>query len=769
MPTGDHARPIVQNLRAYIDDRFERIDESAMEVIKAAIPNDKNYYRQCLIPLLTVLECYLRVSGQVLNLDQIRSPAFGTLCLRFLGALYSARFSGHTANRKYSFAKVLVDLVPKLNPRASRELGASLKLSTLGPSDLLLSHIKEFDVAALDEEQVWLCRRWPAVDKKGRDQWLDLLPVYGKLGKDFVSRLHDVCVSYVHGRVGAIPCIGSLCEFIATYDELKTPKDFENSLFVTRFFRAFLVFHFKARYERGTLVTTLLNEWRSQFAHFAIEYLVGSGLFAEPLGAFPMPERGRVEFHRKRTPRTPDPLAKLLTPIPIEVSDDEALELLFGSLRDDFDLIVAWARHDCENLWGRYERRVAIAPFGAPRTIGITTINNGARRLVDPLNPDWVANIAATFVHHGFMPGTEKRVTLLYGGGLEDVAYELALPTNGALLPHCALLVATHPQITPSFLETLELFDRHGKMVGLVETDAGTYLIGRKARRGAVLAQQRILLNDETKRIVEQLIVLTEPLRDFLRERSHDDWRFLLLSCGRSFGVPHREKTLATYTSMSRKILETAAAFESVCDLSFEERIARARRFSLTSLRATAAVLVYLETRSVEKMALALGHDKYHPGLLAHYLPAPLRAFFQERWIRIFQAGVIVEAMKDSSYLLEASSFKTIAELHMFLSRHALREIPVIESAGSTELQKPESEVLFGVSPEILQVLLSLHAAVEMASGRIHAKARYWAGIAARLSDYLASEQHFRDDLRYFLQRARKELTPELYLELIRA
>jgi hypothetical protein len=44
-------------------------------------------------------------------------------------------------------------------------------------------------------------------------------------------------------------------------------------------------------------------------------------------------------------------------------------------------------------------------------------------------------------------------------------------------------------------------------------------------------------------------------------------------------------------------------------------------------------------------MAEALGHKYYRPELLSFYLPESILNFFQSRWIRIFQKGIICEAI----------------------------------------------------------------------------------------------------------------------------
>lgn len=63
---------------------------------------------------------------------------------------------------------------------------------------------------------------------------------------------------------------------------------------------------------------------------------------------------------------------------------------------------------------------------------------------------------------------------------------------------------------------------------------------------------------------------------------------------------------------------------------------------TLTKFRASRGVQIYLETESSSKMAEALGHIKYDPQLLKHYLPEPILEFFQRRWILLFQKVLYV-------------------------------------------------------------------------------------------------------------------------------
>jgi hypothetical protein len=195
------------------------------------------------------------------------------------------------------------------------------------------------------------------------------------------------------------------------------------------------------------------------------------------------------------------------------------------------------------------------------------------------------------------------------------------------------------------------------------------------------------------------------------------------------------------------------------------------RQFGLPALRASSGVLVYLKTLSVEKMAKALGHACYNHKLLARYLPTSIIDFFQERWVRIFQTGIIVEALKQSECMLEATEFQTMVELDAFLRNHALKTVPLHPEEPDVSSESDpacrNSEVIFGINAGILTILLSLQLAVEQAEQRVCAKANYWVGISRRLIAYLESDLSGREDLQDYLTTARHAADPTLMKALI--
>ena len=190
---------------------------------------------------------------------------------------------------------------------------------------------------------------------------------------------------------------------------------------------------------------------------------------------------------------------------------DEEVDLFLGHPRGEHAQVHAQAGVDALDAHGEAGRqpgglvvddevrRVALAPEGIVREVHRPGIKRDNRLwLTSRRNPKYLHNAAATFNHYGYENNASLRVSILYPAPLRDTALEMGLPVTDSLYPHCILLVAEHPEITPSFLENCELFDLNGDRSGYVSTDSGPRLVGKKYRRGSALAQQIIPLTERT-------------------------------------------------------------------------------------------------------------------------------------------------------------------------------------------------------------------------------------------------------------------------------
>lgn len=721
---------------------------------------------------LKLVEAALQVMGRSMKLSDLHTNHFNATCELVLGAFASPKFLEASEARRSDyigkFRNAILSL-KKETPSAQIHSDIFVK-ATASMSSAILGAQLEFERLHLIEEKCWLWRGWTATSSTGKTTALPLYKIYLRLGRSFTDRLHKAVQSYISVRSSNVaPLLTALASFIHTYPEnmpakLRTPEQdnfsaklLQNPNFAERFWQGFLYWHSKAFYLEGHRLGTVSAKWNSQFKTFAYEALNKSGLFHIPSHGLPKLDIPRISGERTNIRITADGSevkCKLLTDVPLHTSDENALKILFQDIESDLNLVLQWSEAEVRATNQRIASRLHLATQGKIRLIQPTGTNSdGHKWIANPSNPDWLSNISATFAHHGFLCESRDKIDLssLYGP-TALAARELGLPVSDVLNPYLNLLVAEHPSITPGFLTSLQLFDKRGRRSGLTEGDGIAVLHGTKRRRGPTHAAQDIVLTERGHELVLQIIELTNPLRDYLRKHGDGNWRRLILSSAQGFGYP---KPYRPDPRIPGRVDKNSLALASICGLDIQKALSLIERTRLPTIRASKAVLIYIESASVAQMSTALGHAKCNERLLTHYLPAPILEFFRERWIRLFQTGIILEALKGSPYRMRAASFKTAAEMDEFLNLHAIKTIAL---ADPKESDTSDSQVMFGLDLEILTLLTSLCAAAEISTRPINTISTYWIKLAKKLFSYIESTQCIRHDIKKLLHSAKERI-----------
>ncbi|MHC8346602.1 hypothetical protein [Pseudomonas sp. RT6P73] len=369
-------------------------------------------------------------------------------------------------------------------------------------------------------------------------------------------------------------------------------------------------------------------------------------------------------------------------------------------------------------------------------------MDRGPKRSVDggrhtsPDNPMLLNNLAATLRGNGF--GALIRAKRNHRLKIKGLGKTLALPLSETLLAFCLKLIRLHPEITPSFLNSVELFNRNGKRVGKKPGDTCYYLLGYKDRKQAASSQMQVKLTTESEKLVEFLALMTAPLRAYLKTQNDDARRRLLLTCKSGFGRP---SPYACKVQLTPKMLTTLRDELMALHPQSHALIPELAHSLLrpSTMRSTAAVLVFFETSSVYRMAQALGHNAYTPDLLLRYLPSSILHFYRDRWVRVFQTGIIVQAMVDTPLLLQATGFDSALKLDAFLEHHVLT-IPRPQDAASITTDRLGDRTFICLSIVTLRILLTLHLLSGTDPGRLNGKARHWAEFTQHLLTYLESD-----------------------------
>lgn len=788
MMTTDNVLPIIRSNARYDEYPFEAIDEPARGLLRqgmiANLRRKPHEASSDIERLLKILDAALQVTGRNLSVRHMYTYRFNSTCELLVGALSSSRFLEASPARRSGYIGLFRFGVLGLG-KVDHRIQLHSRIFTNATSSLAqpLSELRDrFERLSLIDEKAWVWRGWTATSSAGVTTVLPLLKVYQVMGRPFTERLHASIDQYISARAaGVAPLVKELASFMQGYPETM-PHELRSSIptrlssavlqdkaFADRFWRGFLVWHVTTAFEAGTKMTSIAAEWNRQFGRFATEALASPNLFVIPSGGLPRLDRRGVpgeRTHVRITATGEEVKCKLLTDVPLQATDEQALGLLVRDIESDLGLVTKWSRAEVQLTNARIEQRRQLAKDGKPRRIQSVGSNEpGHKWISDRENPAWIANCAATFEHYGFLVEGKDQCDLsaLYGGSLSDLAEEFGLPVRDVLNPYVNLLVSEHPSMTPAFLRSIQIYDKRGVKSGISEGDGVVTLHGVKRRRGPKLAAQDIPLTPQGYELILQIIEVTKPLRDYLRKRGDGNWRYLLLSCSKGFGYPTRYRIDPMYPARYER---SAQRLAEVCSVDLAKARGLVRRTSLPTIRASKAVLIYVETGSVSAMSKALGHSQCDEGLLSHYLPMPILEFFRERWIRLFQTGIILEALTGSPFRFRASAFSTLQEMDDFLKHHAIQTISLSDSDGTTEMS---SKVMFGLDVDILTLLISLCSAVERASQPVGAIALYWTKIAKKLVAYIESPQCIRHDIKAYLEEARSRVDTTLLDGVLRA
>ena len=762
---------IIQNARSLRHYDFERLNDTTIQTIYGIHRIRSNETRvQKFGILLKLFECYLQITDQEFISPNAINAQFDRTIELFVGALWSNKFFNAKIAQRYELTKLLMKLLDAL--KLSQYL--SINLSPLMQNEIKsysVNPVALFENTKLNEERVYYWQGWWTYNKANTRWFLPLNGVYKSYGREFTQRLFFQIDTVFSGKSKSITHgIPDFCRWLSISGY--TLEQFDDPVSVQNLFQDYLKFYLSDGYKSGNgrSIKCLVVCWR-RFIVFVENNFIGS-IFAEPFGKLISPQPTTISGNERRIKTTSDGIAvkeKLLTEIPLHVTDEKAFELLFCQIQRDVNHVVTIAQGLADDLWQRYLRRKTLSKNGVVKPLKYTTdLDEESRQwIIHKNNPLWLTNCAATFEHFGFTYDNNNRpiVCSSYSISSLDAVYELGLPTNYALLPYMALLVAEHPSIVPSFLTDFELYNKQGKLTGFVKLDSTYVLDGRKKRRGPNNAQQIITLTEKSVPLIEQVIAITDCVRTNMKNKGDDNWRYLFLSCNKGFSLSRMCSQYHQAKDSKKSFYQELA--KETSDMKVEHAEKLSARFELNALRASKAVLVYLQTRSITKMAEVLGHKEYSPKSISHYLPEPILDFFQSRWIRIFQQGLIVEAMKDSPHLLNATEFNTMDEFHEFMKNHALKTIPAHLENNQNQKEQSSSnnidEIIFNINAGILSLLLSLQHAVCNAKRQVCGMAAYWSEVTTHLINHIESgSQHAsNEEFKSYLKAARCHMSPE--------
>jgi len=703
---------------------------------------------------IKLLEVFCDITGQRITTETLKSPDIDKILQDFSAAMAGDLLD----NSKKDGAEIRVrDLykawsyLPELVPSA-RQLEWSKASFTSCES--ICSRL-----SAATDYQRWYWEGWPLAGTGKQTMYLRLAQLAQLRGRDYVDGIYEKLRRHVRGQAGAAWTEWNhLFDYLTKTHALWSEEQFQTEEGVKSFMHEFTIAHFSRARRIGNDAKSQLKRW-SRFVRSIEECLCRTGIWAPLTSPIKTPPAATKRPSESKTSERDNGLIvqeKLLTTIPLHVSDNEAMELLFFQIKDDLRTVKNWAHAQADNLIRRYRKRKSLAAEG--RVIKDATGTKYKEYTLADLcatleAPD--SQVPPKFLCKVYEYHTGQKCKL------KDLAFEFGFTTTGSLFPHQCLLVLEHPLITTEFLRDFNLYDDHDQLTGFNE--ASRLLIGYKNRKPSDVREQVVELTDSAFERVREIIEVTSDARNRLRDEGSSAYRLLFLTTGAGFAPPKQAQVTvwndSKFNNASKLRDRLIAEFRPHTQLPDHELVKLLKKVRLTNIRSSSAVEIFIETKSTKVMSQALGHEHYYSDLLSHYLPEALLAFVKSRWIRIFQKSMVCLAMEESPYLLRATKFHDMAELHAFLEKHRIQEVPPQAKDPKRKADQPKEnikEAVLAISTGFLAALFSLEAAVKSATVRhkVNGTAEYWASIAEHIK--IEIEQGYNRVLKRHLANALK-------------
>ncbi|WP_371229675.1 hypothetical protein ACAW63_24230 [Pseudomonas sp. QE6] len=734
---------IIKDTRAIRFHPFAAIDpEVANLIIQGASLHQravgKNNYT-IRVPV-RLLEAYCDIAALRITMDTLRSPAIEAIMQSFSAAMAGQALVEHSGGVSEAYCRNLYQALTTAQTLLPDAHAFSWNISLFKPDAAVCAKI-----SSTSNYKRWYWKGWSIIFPRQPSMYLRLAQLVAPYGRAFVEIIYAEITKYYRGRNNEFrPEWNHMFDYLGEHHTLWPLSTFKTEAGVKSFMLDFTVAHFTKAKETRQDASSKIKAW-NRFIKSVEECLCKTGAWANITSPIKRPPSSNKHGSETKLKEREDGLLiqeKLLTSIPLHVTDSEAVDVLFFHIKNHLATVRSWATHQAENLKYRQTHRVSLAQKGKP--IIEYTGKRAANRYT-------LADVCATLeaadtkVPSSFLCKVYSRVTGEPCKSL-DLANIYGLPMAGQLFPLQCLLVLEHPEITTSFIKNFELYNQQGQLSGFDEERR--LLTGYKNRKKPSEREQVIELNDTSFEIVKDIIEITSVGRRKLRAQGNDSYRYLFITSGQN--ITHfRQASVTVWNNTTLNHVDNLrekliAQFRPHSDLPSNELFELIKRVRLTNIRASRAVEVFIQTKSSEAMSKALGHTHYYPDLLSHYLPDALMAFIKARWIRIFQKALICEAMKDSPHLLRVTRFNTMDELDSFLDSHRIKEIPSqasdperTEQWAITEI----SEAVLSIGVPFLASLLSLEAAVTASTdrARVCGKAEYWASFADKIKAEITS------------------------------
>lgn len=435
--------------------------------------------------LIKIFDAYCNITGSTVTYVGLSSPGFERTVRGFLGALYDPTFIDVTRPLCNSYAREFVRMLREM----AKEIPLLHTFEENGGRDGWPKFNEKYWVAIkgnLDPLAVRFWNGWPLSDITGKTSYLALPNVWISHGPQFAEEIYK-CIRqhFLKMRRPRNSEFNSFLNYVSERAQAWPVETFQDPIQIKRVFLAYMLHYFTDQHERGMDIPTATKAYAA-LIQLVNATMLASGIWAKPYaGSIPKPAVQHVrgaDTNNKKNTKGEVIKVKLITEIPYHLTDTQAIELIFKSIKSDNDALYRWANKKAWSTSNAQKSRDRLAKAGNPEKVIYATYAG-----FEDVKPE---DVCAAFREHGFgyvHDGFSKRFGKIINR--EYLNGFLQVPSANDLYPFKILLVHEYPCITQSFLDNFELYDKKGNLTGFIKLDGYYQLTGYKDRKGGANAE----------------------------------------------------------------------------------------------------------------------------------------------------------------------------------------------------------------------------------------------------------------------------------------
>ncbi|MHA6234052.1 hypothetical protein [Pseudomonas fluorescens group sp. PF-69] len=716
---------------------FRAIDEQALTLLCTAAADVREAEGAHPMGAVHVLECVCDLAGERFTLSTLLSSEAQRLYDLFCSAIHSQSFAELKKAKRLAFCRSL------------RETLNSARILEADRPPIIWDHSRYPEYApqwenlnsVLDPMKVAYWSGWPIENRDGETKYLPLEKLWNSHGEKYTEGFHLGISTRMEGATGAPNFMfGVMLDFLDKNQKQWPSDTFHDPLRIHDFFAAMMEHYFLGISEDDPVLPSMKKSW-NRFIGQVYSSFIDSRIWCTPYLQLSLTDARAIQgstTHVKKNRQGITVRTKLVTHIPIYITEQEAVEKLIFTIKDEIQTIRSWATQQTLEITQRFKNGKKLAASGK-------WLNTACDNFYDD---NFINNMAAAFEKYFYLlPVSNLRLSYTRRSGenisTPEISRALGIPTTRDLYPFQCLLILEHPFITNHFLENFNLCNKNGKQTGVIAEGGKTYLVvgsestlisGLKRRKGVKRGRQKVELSETAASILSDVITITQPARDYLRSIGDENARKLFIASPYCVnkpipaGIPRWNKTTLNYPS-SLALLQQFHPHTKLRGEALKEFLSR---ISPSTIRASRCVEEYLITGSTALMSECLGHEEEDSILLETYLPEIFVQFIEGRGIRVMHKAMICHALRNSPFLVAGANFDSMEILGEFLNNYAIKELPGFLRDPEGELQTlddTEAEVLVKMGVGSLTALISLEQAVRNVKDRrlVKESAKYWA------------------------------------------